>query len=67
MSIFEFNEERELQLIREEEYQSGLEEGELRLGKLISLLINSGRSSDAAMAAEDRSVREKFYKEFHIE
>ena len=75
MSIFEFNEERELQLIREEEYQIGLEEGlkqgeingESRLGKLITSLINAGRSSDVELAAKDENAREKFYKEFNIE
>ena len=75
MSIFEFNEERELQLIREEEYQIGLEEGlkqgeingESRLGKLIASLINAGRSSDVELAAKDENAREKFYKEFNIE
>ena len=71
MSIFEFNEERELQLIREEEYlyghEEGLKDGELRLGKLITFLINAGRSSDVELAAKDENAREKFYKEFNIE
>ena len=71
MSIFEFNEERELQLIREEEYlyghEEGLKAGELRLGKLITFLINAGRSSDVELAAKDENAREKFYKEFNIE
>ena len=36
MSIFEFDEEREMKLIREEEYQSGLEDG-LKKGEYITL------------------------------
>ena len=36
MSIFEFHEEKEMKLIREEEYQSGLEDG-IKKGEFISL------------------------------
>ena len=36
MSIFEFDEEREMKLIREEEYQSGLEDG-IKKGEYITL------------------------------
>ena len=58
-----------------ETYQIGLEEGlkqgeingESRLGKLITSLINAGRSSDVELAAKDENAREKFYKEFNIE
>ena len=75
MSIFEFNEERELQLIREEEYlygheeglKTGLKEGELRLGKLITSLINAGRSSEVELVAKDNLARERLYNEFHID
>lgn len=46
MSIFEFDEERELKLIREDEYRHGLEKGRLEgeqetLGKSLVALIDS--------------------------
>ena len=40
MSIFEFDEEREMKLIREEEYQSGLEDG-IKKGEYITLYNRS--------------------------
>ena len=68
MSIFEFDEERELKLIREDEYRHGLEkgreEGELALGQLITKLLAVGRLSDVELAAKDEEARKRFYKEF---
>lgn len=56
MSIFEFDEERELKLLREEEYQSGREdgikEGEiLKLFQLIQTKLSKGKNVEAI--AED--------------
>lgn len=45
MSIFEFDEEREMKLIREEEYKSGLEDGaKLERIKRIQIMIKKGKS-----------------------
>lgn len=59
MSIFEFNEERELQLIREEEYQCGLEDG-IEKGIIITL-YNLYKSNTISLekAAKEASVTEE--------
>lgn len=63
MSIFEFNEERELQLIREEEYQCGLEDGiEKGIEKgIIITLYNLYKSNTISIdkAAKEASVTEE--------
>ena len=55
MSIFEFDEEREMKLIREEEYQSGLEEG------IIITLYNLYKDNTISLkkAAKEASVTEE--------
>ena len=80
MSIFEFDEEREWRMIREIEYQYGVEdgrvlglaegkiaglaEGENLLGTLIAKLCSAGGISDVELAAKDEEARKRFYKEF---
>ena len=76
MSIFEFDEEKEWRMIRETEYQYGVEDGralgfiegrtdgENLLGNLITKLFGAGRTSDAELAAKDEEARKRFYKEF---
>ncbi|MBQ6885932.1 MAG: hypothetical protein IJN54_00250, partial [Lachnospiraceae bacterium] len=48
--------------IREE----GREEGELKLGMLISQLLDDGRTEDAKRAASDENARKELYMEYGI-
>lgn len=59
MSIYEYDEEKHLAQVREE----GREEGEERLGKLMMVLLASGRNIDAQKAATDADYRRELYKE----
>ena len=64
MSIFEFNEEREMKLIREEEYQSGrvegIKEGELRI--LFNLYKEKIITLDTALQKISMNEEEFFSK-----
>lgn len=62
MCLTEYNEAETMKLFKEE----GREEGEDRLGKLISLLLAGGRTSDAQRAATSKEVRAALYQEFNI-
>ncbi len=62
MCLTEYNEAETMKLFKEE----GREEGEDRLGKLISLLLAGGRTSDAQRAAASKEVRAALYQEFNI-
>jgi hypothetical protein len=42
----------------------GREQGEDRLGKLIQLLLEAGRTADVKKAASDEEARKAFYREF---
>ena len=59
VSIYEYDEEKHLAQVREE----GREEGEERLGKLMMVLLASGRNIDAQKAAADADYRRELYKE----
>lgn len=59
MSIYEYDEEKHLAQVREE----GREEGEERLGKLMMVLLASGRNIDAQKVAADADYRRELYKE----
>ena len=50
----------------EEGKNEGREEGQQKLGKLISLLMKEKRYEDVAKAAEDAGFREKLFKEYGI-
>lgn len=64
--ITEYNEAETLQMIREEGWEEGREEGEDRLGKLMILLISAQRTEDAQRAAVDKEKRRTLYEEFNI-
>ena len=75
MSILtEYDEERTMQMFkeeyreegREEGVQIGREEGQNILGTLMTKLLDSGRTEDVRLAAQDPAYREKLYKEFKI-
>ena len=46
--------------------EEGLKEGELRLAKLMQLLIDSGRTDDMNRALVDLEYREQLYQENHL-
>lgn len=48
----------------EERENKGIEQGESRLGLLISRLLADGRISDAQKAASDTKYRKKYYQEY---
>ena len=52
--------------VHEEGRKEGREEGENRLGSLITKLLADGRSDDIARAVSDGVCREKLYREFGI-
>ena len=60
MLLTEYNETRTMEMFRNE----GREEGETRLGTLMTKLRELGRVDDAFRAASDPNYREKMYAEF---
>ncbi len=44
----------------------GLEEGEARLGALVTALIESGRSEEVALVATDAAARRARFEEFGL-
>ena len=58
MCITEYKEAETMKVFREE--------GEDRLGKLMTLLISAQRTEDAEKAAIDKEKRRTLYKEFDI-
>ena len=74
MSIYEYDEEKELKIIRADErelgYEEGMEEGiksgEGRINLLNTRLIELGRVEDVLRAAKDRAYQEKLIMELGI-
>lgn len=78
MSIFEYDEEREMQLIkesmrqvyskegREEGRKEGRKEGEELFAALTEKLLKDSRNEDLLRAISDMKFREKLYKEYGI-
>ena len=66
MCITEYNEAETMKMFREEGRKVGKEEGEEKLGRLVSLLILKGRTGDVEKAAIDKVVRANLYEEFGI-
>jgi flagellar biosynthesis/type III secretory pathway protein FliH len=50
-----------------EEYKKGLEEGENRVVALFKRMKSDGRLQDFSDALDDKTLREKLYKEYGIE
>ena len=62
LSIFEYDEEAHHKLLYEEGREAGLEQGEIRLGrvnKLNSMLIDLGRLDDLKRATTDKAYQEQ--------
>ena len=58
MCITEYNEAETMKMFREE--------GEDRLGQLVSVLISKGRSEDVQRAATNKEARKRLYEEFNM-
>lgn len=70
MSIYEYDEERELQLIREGEreigIEIGIEEGKDKLNKLYQRLKSEKRMDDLMKAIDDREYQNRLMEEYGI-
>ena len=66
MCITEYNEAETMKMFREEGRKVDKEEGEEKLGRLVSMLILKGRTGDVEKAATDKAVRANLYEEFGI-
>lgn len=82
MSIYEYNQEKHIQLVREEgRYEGrregekigrqegekiGRQEGEKRINLLNTRLAEDGRVEDIVLAAKDKEVQERLMKEYQI-
>ena len=70
VSIFEYDEEKhrkhEREIGRKQGLEQGLELGENRMGRLMSILINEGKSEEATLAAEDAEKRKEYYEKYRI-
>ena len=64
VSIYEYDEEKEMKLIRADERKIGIEQGESKLAQLMSRLFVDGRADDAQRAASDENDRKALYKEY---
>lgn len=70
MSIYEYNEEYVRKSFFEDGknagYEQGMGAGENKLGKLIAVLLSEGKMDDIRLVSENETVREKYYKQYHI-
>ncbi len=78
MSIYEFDEEKEIAIIRaderelgreegrEEGLEEGRKEGERRITVLYKSLLEDGRTKDLRRTVEDDAYRSTLYKEYGI-
>ena len=66
MSIYEFDEEREMAIIRADERELGREEGERRITVLYKHLLDDERIGDLRKAVEDDSYQSALCREYGI-
>lgn len=66
LSIYEYDEERELQLIREGEREIGREEGKDKLNKLYQRLKSDNRVADLMKAIDDKEYQNRLMEEYGI-
>lgn len=66
MCIFEFDEEKYMEMERNSAYQSGFENGENKLLQLVQLLKSAGRDADMERALSSQSYREQLYLENNL-
>ncbi|MBD5487708.1 MAG: hypothetical protein HDR13_02810 [Lachnospiraceae bacterium] len=67
VSIYEYDEEKHMKAVREEEREEGREEGEEKMSKLVQKLIGDRKDEDLQRALSDREYRKKLYCEYGIE
>ena len=75
MSIYEYNQEEHIRLEREDAFEDGHKlgraegrtEGESRLGKLISVLLQEGLTDIAQLVAVDEVARAEHYKKYKVD
>ena len=63
LSIFEYDEEAHHRLLYEEGVEDGMEQGENRVNRLNSILIDMGRLDDLKRATQDKSFQEQLMTE----
>lgn len=66
MSIYEFDEEKEMAIIRADERELGREEGERRITVLYKCLLKDNRMEDWEKAIEDNIYCSKLYEEYSL-
>ena len=66
MSIYEYDEEREIRLIREDERAIGIEKGRQSILTLSKILLNAGRIDDLKRVADDEEYLEELCREYNI-
>lgn len=69
MSIYEFDEEREMRLIREDEREIGREEGRIKIERILRLnkvLLSDNRIDDLKRATDDEAYRQMLCEEYSI-
>ena len=66
MSIFEYDEEAVFEIVRKDEYEKGIQEGEKQFALLTERLLEAGRTQDLLRATQDQEYRKLLYKEYQI-
>ena len=66
MSIFEYDEEAVFEVVRKDEYEKGIQEGEKQFALLTERLLEAGRTQDLLRATQDQEYRKLLYKEIQI-
>lgn len=66
VGIFEYDEEKHLEMERNEAEERGKELGEERTLQLMTKLLEAGKIEDAKKATTDKDFRNKLYKEYGI-
>ena len=70
VGIFEYDEEKHLEMERREAEERGEKRGEARgeerLGRLLTELFQSGKLEEVQRASADKEFRDKLYKEYGI-
>ena len=66
MSIFEYDEEAVFEVVRKDEYEKGIQEGEKQFALLTERLFEAVRTNDLLRATHDQEYRKLLYKEYQI-
>lgn len=67
MLLTEYDEKAEREYLQKEALEIGLEEGEDRVNRLISLLLKQNRMADIERAVKDREYQKKLFQELGIQ